>query len=171
MKAPVKISGEGNYSRWAHPDRDWLVDQHHTQEKPAKCIAREVGVSGTTLTKWLRDADVEVMPHEGPRHHLWTGGSLRRAHYKAKRALRRERVPEVCSWCGQGQRTVRGRSVVELHHKDHDPYNNDPDNLQWLCFECHHLETYLWLVLNQGKAIVEAKGDTITIQFPHLSET
>ena len=165
MKAPEKLGGKGTRARWIHPDYEWLADQHLERRKSAKQIAREIGVSKTTLIKWLREVGIQVQPSEGERHYLWAGGSLRRAHYKAKRALRRADVPEKCVWCGQSQDRTGHRAVVELHHKDHDPQNNVPDNLMWLCRTCHRLETAAWALLKRDKIDLACEGRTMVITF------
>jgi len=38
-----------------------------------------------------------------------------------------------CEKCG------RGDSLLHVHHKDHNPMNNDPLNLTTLCGSCHRL--------------------------------
>lgn len=38
-----------------------------------------------------------------------------------------------CADCGATDTQAR----IEVHHKDRDPYNNTPDNLEPLCTKCH----------------------------------
>lgn len=64
------------------------------------------------------------------------------------------RVKEEAGWtckrCGrecyrpgepvEGEPTLNRQFVLTVHHKDHDPQNNDPDNLEALCAPCHLAE-------------------------------
>lgn len=48
---------------------------------------------------------------------------------------------EICGWCEKNQFT--GNIPIEVHHIDGDYMNNNPENLQLLCPNCHSLtETY-----------------------------
>lgn len=40
-----------------------------------------------------------------------------------------------CEDCGRGLEEIHGK--FEVHHKDGNPYNNDPENLVGLCKACH----------------------------------
>ncbi|NPV54540.1 MAG: HNH endonuclease [Firmicutes bacterium] len=54
----------------------------------------------------------------------------------------RERSGWKCEWCGAEARKphpVTGSVVVlTVAHLDHDPTNNDPENLRALCQLCHN---------------------------------
>ena len=74
----------------------------------------------------------------GEKHWMWRGGTERRSYRgKVKK--------EECKLC---QVTTR----LEIHHKDFDHYNNDPDNLEVLCVTCHrrlHKKAY-WDAIKAG---------------------
>lgn len=45
-----------------------------------------------------------------------------------------------CSKCGWGEiNQFTGKVPLEIHHKDGNPYNNEEDNLEVLCPNCHSL--------------------------------
>ena len=46
--------------------------------------------------------------------------------------------PKVCSACGYDTHP----EILEVHHKDRDRTNNDPENLVVLCKNCHGWEHY-----------------------------
>lgn len=64
--------------------------------------------------------------HNGKRHYrarCWKCISDARKHKKDK-----------CSWCGG---VFPDPTWLHVDHKDNDPSNNDPENLQTLCAQCH----------------------------------
>jgi len=64
------------------------------------------------------------------------------AHYGAGtsnyRQLALREHGEVCNRCGYNKLTA----CLQVHHKDHDHANNDIDNLEVLCANCHTEEHY-----------------------------
>ena len=66
----------------------------------------------------------------GPRHALWTGG----AYQEYRKILARSDKPIKCSFCG-----LSNERVLAVHHKDRKRNNNNINNLDWLCFNCHFL--------------------------------
>lgn len=51
----------------------------------------------------------------------------------ARGRARRRVVVQSCELCGCNASTRR----LEVHHRDRNPYNNAPSNLQVLCIPCH----------------------------------
>lgn len=51
------------------------------------------------------------------------------------RALALKRKPRVCEYCGVAPSELRRLNV---HHKDRNRANNNIENLEVLCVECHH---------------------------------
>lgn len=45
-------------------DRDWLIDQHHTREKPISLIATELGISTHPLCERFKHFDIEIRTHD-----------------------------------------------------------------------------------------------------------
>lgn len=58
-----------------------------------------------------------------------------------------------CSQCGWNKRNqFTGNIPLEIHHKDGDHTNNDENNLDLLCPNCHSLtETYKAANKGQGR--------------------
>lgn len=52
----------------------------------------------------------------------------------------RVHLGELCESCGF---VPVHRVQLDLHHRDGDPDNNDPSNLQTLCANCHRLVTQM----------------------------
>ena len=77
----------------------------------------------TCQTKWRNSYFIEE------KHHNWLGGV--RAYRKI---LDRTGRRKVCKMCLQTD-----TRVLIAHHIDHDRKNNLPNNLVWLCLNCHHL--------------------------------
>ena len=51
-----------------------------------------------------------------------------------RRLLKRHRKQERCSKCG-----INDKRVLVVHHRDSDRKNNKPENLEWLCRNCHYI--------------------------------
>ena len=51
-----------------------------------------------------------------------------------RRLLKRCGKPEKCAICG-----IKNKQVLVVHHCDANRKNNDPENLQWLCRNCHYI--------------------------------
>jgi hypothetical protein len=147
MRAPRKT----NYF-WDPPDRGWLEHHYVELNKSAQQIAREIGSSGKTVAKWLKKVGLEVRK-------VRRGEGLCGTSRIARRTMRALGMPKRCTWCGTQEERI------EVHHKDHDPYNNHPNNLMYLCPTCHRVETALWYLHNREKAVVKCEGHTITIKF------
>lgn len=49
-----------------------------------------------------------------------------------RKLLKRYGNPEACANCG-----IIDNRVLVVHHRDSDRKNNKPDNLEWLCRNCH----------------------------------
>ncbi|MCK4918159.1 MAG: hypothetical protein KAS02_00015 [Candidatus Pacebacteria bacterium] len=79
--------------------------------------------SKSCQTKWRNQEFI------GPKHANWNGG---RSSYKS--VLSRNKVSKVCKLCGNND-----ERVMAVHHLDKNRYNNNIENLVWLCHNCHHL--------------------------------
>jgi len=49
-----------------------------------------------------------------------------------------------CQNCGTPHGQGPGHRTLTVHHRDHDPANNDPSNLVALCAACHLAEERKW---------------------------
>jgi hypothetical protein len=74
--------------------------------------------------------------------------------FYAARPLVLERAQNRCEDCGLENGTMRqdtgGRVRLGVHHLDHNPKNNDMDNLRALCEPCHG--TYKKVAANENRA-------------------
>jgi hypothetical protein len=61
--------------------------------------------------------------------------SNRAYYYRARAALKAAGRPAVCE--NDGCDMVYD---LQVHHKDEDITNNDPENLKYLCVDCHSME-------------------------------
>jgi len=62
----------------------------------------------------------------------------------------KDRAGWVCEQCGADCFTPRDRrTVLTVHHIDHDPQNNDPSNLIALCSVCHLKMDAQWHARNR----------------------
>lgn len=66
--------------------------------------------------------------------------------YRVKAELLRKEMVKVgitykCSKCGNNGKWLDEELTLQVDHKDDDCFNNEPDNLQFLCPNCHWLKT------------------------------
>lgn len=54
---------------------------------------------------------------------------------KEIRKLVKELYGNQCAYCGE-----KNRKILQIHHIDHDPSNNDIHNLVLICVWCHFYE-------------------------------
>ena len=88
-----------------------------------RSISGEFFCSGSCQTVWRNKQ------YSGERHANWTNG---KSVYR--KIMQRKNVPEICEKC----KTDDNR-ILAVHHKDKNRENNAPDNLIWLCHNCHYL--------------------------------
>lgn len=68
---------------------------------------------------------------------------------------------EKCNLCGwNGKNPVTGNIAVEIDHVDGNPRNNRPDNLRFLCPNCHSL-TPTYGALNKGNGRTSARKNMV----------
>ena len=166
MRAPVKHSS-GKATTWEYPDGEWLEHHYTALGKSACKIAREIGASHPTIAWWLYLFDIPSRTltqacrlSVSKRGAVALGRNSRKAAgARARRLMRRLEVPEVCAWCHSLN------EPLEVHHRDHDRFNNDPGNLQYLCRGCHLLETRIRVLLKQDKINLTCKDRTMVIEF------
>lgn len=95
--------------------------------------ARHGKYAGTPY--WLMSPEVKARACKkisegrfGENNPNWKGEKVKRISANA-RARRNYVSPHPCELCGSAK--------VEHHHKDNNPWNNAPYNIQWLCRRCH----------------------------------
>lgn len=65
----------------------------------------------------------------GKRHYMWRGGT---SIYRRLKLENSDRIE--CAHC-----KIDDQRVIVVHHKDHNRKNNQLDNLELLCRNCHYL--------------------------------
>ena len=65
------------------------------------------------------------------------GGSRKERIEVLRRALLECGRPHICAGCGLGPAWCDEPLVLEVDHVDGDPLNNEPDNVRFLCPNCH----------------------------------
>lgn len=120
-----------------------------SEEKPLAYIARFLGVKVLTLQRWLQKNNIEYhgnphrkgMPHYEQRISVleYLGTNRYIDNKVLKRKLIEEHIKEAkCECCGLSV-WMEHPIPLELHHKDENHYNNNLDNLEILCSNCHSL--------------------------------
>ena len=122
--------------------RDMISDN-----KPLFEVARELGVKYDTLKKHLKSLDIDYKGNQsrkGLQHKesqkdaskYFNNTSLISASRLRRILIRDGYKEEVCERCRRTE--WMGEPIpLELHHKDFNHYNNNLDNLQILCSNCH----------------------------------
>lgn len=82
----------------------------------------------------------------------WKGGTARNYHANVVASR-----PQFCEWCGT-------TDDLQVHHRDHNPKNGDPDNLALLCGTCNRLESHLRALWESGRAEVLIDGEERRIE-------
>lgn len=70
------------------------------------------------------------LPHKSRARIGASNGNYRHGLYVQERIYRKMLAKESCAWCGS-------REYLDIHHKNHDHYDNHPENLEVVCHSCH----------------------------------
>ncbi len=136
MKAPER---QPNGYFWDSPDTEWRVHQYVTLYKTGQEISNEFGPTRPTILKWVQEAGISIR-----RGHVRPGRGTSHRQARARSVMLLEELgePKYCAKCGAGARDAKGRIVT--HHLDENPYNEDLDNLEYMCDSCHILLHRPW---------------------------
>ena len=138
-----------------YQDYDWLYNQNITLNKTFVDIGKEFGINVSTLKKWAKKLGI---PNKGTGyfnigHTPWNKGktefddervakqanALRTYHHdgdSTEKILKEDisryqkYIKSSCEICG----TTKD---LEVHHKDKNHSNNNPNNLMTVCSSCH----------------------------------
>ena len=127
-----------------------LILQWISENKPKSYIARQLHCKPETLNSYLNQMGIEYAGNKSGKGMItnvkyknsyeYLSSSTTISSYKLKGKLLRDNIKQykcencgLSEWCGQP-------IPLELHHKDGDHYNNDLENLQLLCANCHALQ-------------------------------
>ena len=170
MKAPMRYY-QSRRARYELPDREWLEHEYWGLNKSLNEIAIEIGGSlcRQTIQHWLRRFGIPARTRQdrnerhshrmsGSGNPAWNGGTAQ--NYHARVVAKR---PHICEWCGTTEK-------VQVHHRDHNKRNGDPDNLGFLCGTCNRLEAGLRALQERGRAnvLVDKTEHRIEIRFLSL---
>lgn len=149
-------------------DKEWLEelckDSFSYAEVLRKAGRKQGGGSQETLRKKIFEYDIDISHFTGMQ---WNKGLTKETDERvSKTALKREKysleevfkkdslitqkglrgyieryqiIPYRCSKCGCDGHWQDGIIALEIHHKDGDNHNNEIENLEYLCPNCHAL--------------------------------
>lgn len=124
-----------------------LIRDMISDNRPLMEVSRELGVKYDTLKKYLKILGIDYkgnphrkgLPHKEARTDAseYFDNSKSIPASRLRNYLIRDGYKECkCERCGNTE--WMGQPIpLELHHKDFNHYNNNLDNLQILCSNCH----------------------------------
>ena len=100
-----------------------------------KNAARERGLINAENREWLVKIAESVTGELNPNFQ----GKNQESPYapgwgRGYRSKIRSRAEGICEWCNKKQ-----KKSLDLHHKDFDKFNHDPENLAVICRQCHKI--------------------------------
>ena len=151
----IYINGKEIEENKLYTDKDWLYYQNITLNKTFVDISKEFGYNISTLKKWARKLGIPkkgkgyfnlgrtpwnkgIKESEDERVHRMSD-SLRKFHHCGRRKdsiLKKDTKAYqkynsgICKICGS-------KENLEVHHKNSNRENNNPENLITLCESCH----------------------------------
>ena len=127
-----------------------LIIQWISENKPKAFIANQLHCKPSTLNSYLDKMGIIYDGNKGGKgiktdlkykcayEYLSNGSTI--SSYQLKNKLFRDNIKQYkCENCGLSEWC--GKPIpLELHHKDGNHYNNNLENLQILCANCHALQ-------------------------------
>lgn len=131
-----------------------VIEKLIKEEAPKREIARQLNIQIATLNSYLKILGIEYKGQQhkkgqqkGPNKYrpaaFYIENNIPVSGYYILRKLLRDGVKEhKCERCGVAEWLGSPDNLVlEINHKDSNHYNNDLDNLEVLCPNCHALHT------------------------------
>ena len=121
------------------------------EEQPKSYICQQLGCKQETLNSYLKKMDIEYAGQQNKKgQQKGTNIYLPALHYiennipiqshKLKEKLIRDGIKQnCCELCGISE-WLSVKLPLELHHKNGNHHDNDLDNLQILCPNCHSIQ-------------------------------
>lgn len=138
-----------------YQDYDWLYNQNITLNKTFVDIGKEFGINISTLKKWAKKLGI---PNKGTGyfnvgHTPWNKGkteiddervakqanALRTYHHDgdSTEKILKEDTSEYQKYIKSSCEICGATKDLEVHHKDKNHSNNNPNNLMTVCSSCH----------------------------------
>lgn len=134
----IYTNGEPEDNAWR--DFDTLKKLYVDDDLTMKEVGDLLGVSEHTIRKWVRKHGLgkgESGKLYGVDNPNYRGGDISRdGGYQRMNAV----VDELGMRTGKCSLCDAVGDNLHIHHKDHNPLNNDPSNLIELCSTCHRVE-------------------------------
>lgn len=132
-------------------DKKTLIQQWIAEELPKREIARRLKCKQETLNSYLKKLQLEYTGQQNKKGQQKGANKYKSASYymikhgpfihshKLKLKLIKDGIKQdLCESCGNAY-WLGKKLPLELHHKDGDHYNNELDNLEILCPNCHSI--------------------------------
>ena len=156
---------------------EWVKNHYLIQNKSAQEVADLAKVSKSYLKTKIKEYGLNKSQNEyekrakskniGHLHGSYKGlnVALQTGRWRAQSLYK---TPISCSRCN-----TNGKPILR-HHKDHDPINNEPENIMFVCSSCHkqwHIGQGVLSVFTDTIVSIEADGVTdtydIEMEAPH----
>jgi len=107
--------------------KDKLFNEYIVNGRSTRDIAKDFGVSGTTIKRYIHWYEIPMRPnaHDPDYKHKED-----RSENYCRVAYEVHRIERKCLICGTTER-------IHIHHKDGNRKNNEKENLMPLCVSCH----------------------------------
>lgn len=119
------------------------------QNKTKAFISKQLNCKQETLNSYLKKMNIEYKGNQGSKGQKCAPNYINAIEYAQKnnvssyilkQKLIRDGIKEYkCELCGKTE-WMGSPIPLELHHKDGNHYNNDLNNIQILCPNCHSLQ-------------------------------
>lgn len=126
-----------------------LIESWIAEELPKREIAKRLGCKQETLNSYLKKLNIDYQGQQakkgqqkGPNkykpaaYYLVKHGPSITSHKLKLKLIADGLKQDKCEKCGHSH-WLGKKLPLELHHKDGDHYNNEIENLEILCPNCH----------------------------------
>lgn len=107
--------------------KDKLFEEYIVNGRSTRDIAKDFGVSGTTIKRYIHWYEIPMRPNA---HSPEFKHKEDRSENYCRIVYDVHGFERVCEWCGSTEK-------IHVHHKDRNRANNAKDNIMILCVSCH----------------------------------